>query len=53
MVDNIFDDDSEYVCVSHMMTIPCPIGDHHLVSNWPVDVAKVLDVLASQEYNNK
>jgi hypothetical protein len=45
MVDDIFEDDENYVCVSHMMTIPCPMGDHHLVSNWPSDVAKVLDTM--------
>jgi hypothetical protein len=45
MVVDIFEDDANYVCVSHMMTIPCPMGDHHLVSNWPSDVAKVLDTM--------
>lgn len=52
MVD-IFDDDSEYVCVSHSFIVPCPIGDHHLVSNWPSDVAKVLDKISSNNYNNQ
>lgn len=49
MVNDIFEDDRDYVCVSHMMTIPCPIGDHHLVSNWPVDVAKVLDTMQKNQ----
>jgi hypothetical protein len=45
MVEDIFEDDEKYVCVSHMMTIPCPLGDHHLVSNWPSDVVRVLDTM--------
>ena len=43
MVNNIFDEDGEYVCISHIQAIPCELGDHHLVSNWPTDVARVLD----------
>lgn len=43
MVINIFDEDGQYVCISHMQIIPCDFGDHHLVSNWPTDVARVLD----------
>lgn len=50
---SIFEDDSEYVCVSHNMLIPCPMGDNHLVSNWPTDVAKVLDTIANHKYNNE
>lgn len=51
MVD-IFEDDSQYVCISHNFIVPCPMGDNHLVSNWPSDVAKVLDIINHQEYNN-
>lgn len=43
MVNSILDGDEEYVCISHMQKIPCSLGDHHLISNWPTDVAKVLD----------
>jgi hypothetical protein len=46
---NIFDEDESYVCVSHMMTVPCPIGENHLVSNWPSDVAKVLDTIKNPQ----
>lgn len=49
MVD-IFDDDTDYVCTSHMMMVPCPVGDYHLVSNWASDVKRVKD---SIEKNNK
>lgn len=42
MVDNTFKNDGKYVCISHMQLIPCHLGEHHLISNWPTDVAKVL-----------
>ena len=42
MVSNVFGEGEEYVCISHMQPIPCDLGDHHLVSNWPTDVARVL-----------
>jgi hypothetical protein len=32
----------EYVCVSHTQPLPCPFGEHHIVSNWPSDVTKVI-----------
>lgn len=43
MVIDLFDEDEQYVCISHMNIVPCSSGEHHLVSNWPVDVARVLD----------
>jgi len=38
-----FDEDDRYVCVSHMSIVPCHIGEHHIVSNWPTDVERVLN----------
>jgi hypothetical protein len=35
----------KYVCVSHHQVLPCPFGEHHLVSNWPSDIAIVLNKL--------
>jgi hypothetical protein len=37
-----FDEDDRYVCVSHMSIVPCHMGEHHIVSNWPPDVERVL-----------
>lgn len=38
------DDESDiYVCITHRCIIPCPDGEHHLVSNWPSDVRKILE----------
>lgn len=49
MVEDIFKDDENYVCVSHMTKVPCSLGYHHLVSNWPSDVAKVLDTINNNQ----
>lgn len=43
MVDSVLDNNEEYVCISHMQAIPCNLGKYHLVSNWPTDIARVLD----------
>jgi hypothetical protein len=48
---DIFEDGESYVCISHNSPIPCSSGDKHLVSNWPSDVAKVLDNIKSNDYN--
>lgn len=40
MVKNNLD---KYVCISHAKDMPCDVGEYHLVSNWPTDVARVLD----------
>ena len=32
-----------YVCISHRRRIPCGEGDQHLISNWPSDVARILE----------
>ena len=47
MVDDLFDEEAEYVCISHMTMAPCHEGEHHLVSNWPGDVARVLDKISN------
>lgn len=49
MVDNIFEDDVDYVCISHMMNIPCPVGEYHLVSNWASDVKRVRDSISGNQ----
>jgi hypothetical protein len=48
---DIFENHESYVCISHNCLIPCLVGDKHLVSNWPSDVAKVLDNIKSNNYN--
>lgn len=40
-----FDEDDRYVCVSHMSIVPCHLGEHHIVSNWPPDVERVLSAI--------
>lgn len=45
MVEDIFKDGSEYVCISHLQLIPCSGGKNHLISNWYSDVMKVLDTI--------
>jgi hypothetical protein len=42
MEDELYE---KYVCVTHDTTLPCPFGEHHIVSNWPSDVATVLGKL--------
>lgn len=32
-----------YVCITHRTVLPCNNDGCHLVSNWPVDVEKILD----------
>lgn len=43
MVKNIYDDAGAYICITHKKFLPCEEGEHHLVSNWPSDVEKILD----------
>lgn len=43
MVENIYEDADEYVCITHKKLLPCNDGEYHLVSNWPSDVAKIID----------
>lgn len=50
MYENIFSDDVDYVCISHLQKIPCEGGENHLISNWPSDVAKVLDSMQDAGY---
>lgn len=37
-----YEEAGEFVWISHGQFLPCDAGEHHLVSNWPIDVAKVL-----------
>jgi len=36
------DDSPIYVCITHRQEVPCDEGEHHLVSNWPTDVDKIM-----------
>lgn len=38
---NVYDDDSEYVCITHQTFLPCDQGEHHLISNWIADVYRI------------
>jgi len=48
MVD-VYDEDKDYVCITHQSFIPCDKGDHHLISNWKTDVNKIRQILESRE----
>ena len=50
MVDNIFDDAELYVCITHKVITPCDEDGYHLVSNWPSDVKKILDIIDNPRY---
>lgn len=32
-----------YVCITHRKEWPCNESGHHLLSNWPGDVKKIMD----------
>jgi hypothetical protein len=49
VVADIFDDSGEYVCISHVQISPCLVDGYHLLSNWPPDVAKVLDTIEKSQ----
>lgn len=41
-----FEEDNEiYVCITHQCVVPCENGERHLISNWTVDVKKVLSLM--------
>jgi hypothetical protein len=37
-----------YVCITHQTIVPCDQGEHHLISNWLVDVQKILETMEKQ-----
>lgn len=42
---SVYDEDGEYVCITHQTFIPCEKGEHHLISNWKTDVEKIKKIL--------
>lgn len=48
-MNDIFEDSGTYVCITHQQLLPCDEGIYHLVSNWIVDVTKILNLM--EEYN--
>lgn len=48
---NIHEDDSIYVCITHMCVIPCLQGEQHLISNWKTDVDKILEMVNDNGFN--
>jgi hypothetical protein len=44
-MDDIYDDESIYVCITHQKITPCEEGEHHLISNWATDVKKIMRLM--------
>jgi hypothetical protein len=42
---DINEDSEIYVCITHQRVVPCDEGDHHLISNWVVDVKKIMRLM--------
>jgi len=40
-MSDVYDESDEYVCITHQCYIPCEKGEHHLISNWKIDVDKI------------
>lgn len=40
---DVFDNSDIYVCITHQRILPCDEETYHLVSNWIVDVTKILN----------
>jgi len=46
------DIDESYVCITHKRLCPCNIpNEYHLISNWPIDVRKILNIDDPRYYN--
>ena len=45
LVNDVFEDSGIYVCITHQRLLPCDEGQYHLVSNWIVDVTKILNMM--------
>jgi hypothetical protein len=41
-MNEVFEDSETYVCITHQVLLPCENGEHHLISNWMIDVNKIL-----------
>lgn len=45
---SIHTDGDVYVCISHKTIAPCQEEGQHLISNWVVDVKKILEMMEKQ-----
>jgi len=48
---SVEDNDDPFVCITHRRLCPCQVpNEYHLVSNWPSDVEKILDMRKEPRY---
>lgn len=45
IIPDVFEESEKYVCITHQQILPCDEGKYHLVSNWIVDVNKILNLI--------
>ena len=44
-MENLNDDLDIYVCITHHRVCPCQEEGKHLISNWAIDVRKIISLM--------
>ena len=50
-MQNVYNEDETYVCITHINICPCKEEGNHLISNWKVDVDKILKIMENNNGN--